>query len=179
MRPLRAHPLRARDWGLIVAVLALALDQGSKLALLHIFGLSHLQPDQAIPVLPFFNLVMVWNPGISYGLFPASGPIGTAVLVLLSLAAVGLLGAWMWRSSSHSLTIGIGLVMGGALGNLADRLMYGAVADFFHFHAFGYGWYVFNVADTAITLGAIAIIYDVLKPEHAAQDKGRVGVDHD
>lgn len=179
MNILPARPFRARDWGLIAAILALVLDQGSKLALLHLAGLGHLQPDQAIPILPFFNLVMVWNPGISYGLFPASGPIGTTVLVLLSLAAVSLLGIWMWRSSSYSLTIGIGLVIGGALGNLTDRLMYGAVADFFHFHAFGYGWYVFNIADTAITLGAIAIIYDVLKPEPAAKDKGQVGVDHD
>lgn len=166
-----------RDWGLAAAVLALALDQGSKLAMLYTFDFIHMAPGQAISVLPFFNLVMVWNPGISYGLFPASGPIGTAVLVLLSLAAVGGLGAWMWRSASHSLALGVGLVIGGALGNLIDRLIYGKVADFFHFHAFGYGWYVFNVADAAITLGAIAIIYDVLKP--AAAEKGQLGVDHE
>jgi signal peptidase II len=82
----------------------------------------------------------------------------------------------MWRSTSRSLAFGVGLVIGGALGNLLDRLIYGKVADFFHFHAFGYGWYVFNVADAAITLGAIAIIYDVLKP---AAEKGQLGVDHE
>ena len=168
--------LCARDWGLVAALLALLLDQGFKQVMLHVFGFSHMPPGQAISVLPFFNLVMVWNPGISYGLFAASGPWGTAALALLSLVAVGFLGAWMWRSASYSLTIGIGLVIGGAVGNLIDRLIYGAVADFFHFHAFGYGWYVFNIADTAITLGAVAIIYDVLKPEQAT---GHVGVDHD
>jgi signal peptidase II len=87
----------------------------------------------------------------------------------------------LWRSHSRPLIIGYGLVIGGALGNLIDRLLYGKVADFFHFYGFGYDWYVFNVADLAITLGAAAIIYDVLKPEHsghrhAEQDiSGQVG----
>jgi len=109
----------------------------------------------------------VWNPGISYGLFPASGPLGTYVLIAFSLAAVVGLAWWLWNTTSQSLAIGLGLVIGGAIGNnLIDRLIYGRVADFFHFYAFGYDWYVFNVADIAITLGAVAIIYEVLKPEH-------------
>ena len=74
-------------------------------------------------------------------------------------------GLALWRSTSRSLTVGYGLIIGGALGNLIDRLLYGKVADFFHFYGFGYDWYVFNIADLAITLGAVAIIYDVLKPE--------------
>ena len=74
---------------------------------------------------------------------------------------------WLWNTTSQSLAIGVGLVIGGAIGNnLIDRVVYGRVADFFHFYAFGYDWYVFNVADIAITLGAVAIIYEVLKPEH-------------
>jgi len=115
--------------------------------------------------LPFFNLVMVWNPGISYGLFPATG-LGTSLLIVgLSVVAVVVLGWLLWRSTSWALAIGYGLIIGGALGNnLVDRLVYGKVADFFHFYGFGYDWYVFNIADLAITLGAIAIIYDVLKP---------------
>jgi signal peptidase II len=125
-------------------------------------------PGQAIPVLPFFNLVMVWNPGVSYGLFPASSVWGTALLVLVSLAAVAGLGYWLWGMTSLSLAVGVGLVIGGALGNLIDRLVYGRVADFFHFYGFGYDWYVFNVADIAITFGAVAIIYEVLKPQPEA-----------
>jgi signal peptidase II len=109
---------------------------------------------------------MVWNPGISYGLFPASSRWGTAILVIFSVGAVIGLGYWLWGLTSRSLAIGVGFVIGGALGNLIDRLLYGRVADFFHFYAFGYDWYVFNVADIAITLGAVAIIYEVLKPEH-------------
>jgi signal peptidase II len=156
-----------RNWGIIAAVLALIADQGSKLYLLYAAGFAHMGPGQVVPVLPFFNLVMVWNPGISYGLFPASSWLGTAILEVFSVGAVIGLGWWLWRLTSLSLGVGIGLVIGGALGNLIDRLIYGRVADFFHFYGFGYDWYVFNIADTAITLGAIAIVYEVLKPEHS------------
>jgi signal peptidase II len=158
--------LQTREVGLIAAILALAADQGSKLFMLYGLGFAQMGPGENVPVLPFFNLVMVWNPGISYGLFPASGRVGTFVLIGLSLAAVGVLGWLLWRATSRSLAIGYGLIIGGALGNnLVDRVIYGKVADFFHFYGFGYDWYVFNIADLAITLGAVAIIYDVVKPE--------------
>ena len=157
-----------RDWGLVAAAGALIADQGSKLVLLYGFGFLHMVPGQSVRLLPFFNLVMVWNPGISYGLFPASSLWGTALLVLISLAAIAGLGYWLWGMTSLSLAIGVGLVIGGAIGNnLIDRVVYGRVADFFYFHAFGYGFYVFNVADVAITFGAVAIIYEVLKPAEA------------
>ena len=160
--------LSPRDWGLVAAAGALIADQASKLALLYGLGFAHMAPGEGIPILPFFNLVMVWNPGISYGLFPASSIVGTAVLVLISLAAIAGLGYWLWGMTSLSLAIGVGLVIGGAIGNnLIDRVVYGRVADFFYFHAFGYGFYVFNVADIAITFGAVAIIYEVLKPAEA------------
>jgi signal peptidase II len=167
--------LDAREVGLIAAALALVADQGSKLFMLYGAGFARMAPGEAIGVLPFFNLVMVWNPGISYGLFPASGWLGTALLVSIQLAAVAGLSWLLWRAASHALTIGYGLVIGGALGNLIDRLLYGKVADFFHFYGFGYDWYVFNIADLAITLGAAAIIYDVLKPEHSAKTEQQEG----
>lgn len=158
--------IRPREWGLVAAAAALFADQASKLGLLYGAGFLHMGPGQSIPVLPFFNLVMVWNPGVSYGLFPASSALGTALLVLVAMAAVAGLGYWLWGMTSLSLAIGVGLVIGGALGNnLIDRLVYGRVADFFHFYGFGYDWYVFNVADIAITFGAVAIIYEVLKPQ--------------
>jgi signal peptidase II len=158
---------RPREWGLVAAAAALFADQVSKFGLLYGAGFLHMGPGQSIPVLPFFNLVMVWNPGISYGLFPASSIVGTAILVLVSLAAIAGLGYWLWGMASLSLAIGVGLVIGGALGNLIDRLVYGRVADFFHLYGFGYDFYVFNVADVAITFGAVAIIYEVLKPAEA------------
>jgi signal peptidase II len=158
--------LQTREVGLVAAALALVADQGSKLFMLYGAGFAHLGPGQTIPVLPFFNLVMVWNQGISYGLFPANGPFGRWFLVVVALLAILVLGWLLWRGTSNSLAIGYGLVIGGAIGNnLIDRVLYGRVADFFHFYGFGYDWYVFNIADLAITLGAIAIIYDVLKPE--------------
>ena len=83
------------------------------------------------------------------------------------------LGWWLWRAERLSLSLGLGLVIGGALGNLIDRLVYGKVADFFHFYVHGYDWYVFNVADAAITFGVIALLYDaLLKPETRAGDSG-------
>jgi signal peptidase II len=160
------NKLQPREIGLIATALALTADQGSKLFMLYGVGFVHLPPGRNIPVLPFFNLMMVWNPGISYGLFPANSRFGTLVLVTVSLAAVVGLTWWMWHSTSRALTAGFGLIIGGALGNLIDRFLYGRVADFFHFYGFGYDWYIFNIADVAITLGAVAIIYDVLKPEH-------------
>jgi signal peptidase II len=161
--------MKAREQGLLAAVVALAADQASKLALLYGWGFAHMPPGDSIPVLPFFNLVMVWNPGISYGLFPAHSPIGTGALIVLALGAIAGLSYWLWTTTSRALAVGIGLVIGGAIGNnLIDRVIYGRVADFFHFYAFGYDWYVFNIADAAICLGAVGIVYEVIKPAHPA-----------
>ena len=166
--------MKARDIGLVAAAVALVLDQGSKLLILYGLGLAHLGPGEAVPVLPFFNLVMVWNAGISYGLFPASGPEGTALLATFQLLAAGALTWWLWSVQSRRLGVALGLVIGGALGNLIDRLVYGTVADFFHFHGLGYDWYVFNVADAAITFGVIGLLYDALsKPEAPQGEAGK------
>lgn len=164
-----------RDWGLSCAAGALAVDQGTKLALLYGFHFIEMAPGAHIPVLPFFNLVMVWNPGISYGLLPAHGIIGTAVLAVFSLAAVAGLGWWLWHAGRRLLGIALGLVIGGALGNLIDRLIYGRVADFFHFYVRGYDWYVFNIADCAITLGVVALLYEALARPGAEAADGQYG----
>jgi signal peptidase II len=161
---------RLRRIGLAMAVLAFVADQGHKLAMLYGFGFAQMAPGEAVPVTSFFNLVMVWNPGISYGLFPATSPWGTALQVSLTLGMIAFLAWWLWKSSSLAVSVGCGLVVGGGLGNLLDRVVYGRVADFFHFHGFGYNWYVFNIADVAVTLGAIAFIYDVLKPSESSND---------
>ena len=165
--------LEPREVGLIAAALALVADQGFKLYMLYGAGFVHMPPGQSVPVLPFFNLVMVWNPGVSYGLFAAHSTLGKYALIGLAVAAIIGLGWWLWGTTSRSLAIGVGLVIGGAIGNnLIDRVVYGRVADFFHFYGFGYDWYVFNIADLAITLGAIAILYDVLKPSQEPEGSG-------
>ena len=161
--------MTSRDWGLAAAAIALLADQGSKILMLYALGFVNMAPGESVEVLPFFNLVMVWNPGVSYGLFPAHGPWGTAFLAIFSLAAVGGLGYWLWNATRPALSVGLGLVIGGALGNLVDRLIYGKVADFFHFYVLGYDWYVFNLADCAITFGVAALLYDaLLRPEQPA-----------
>ncbi|HEY1638202.1 MAG TPA: signal peptidase II [Rhizomicrobium sp.] len=161
------RPPPIRDWGFIAALAALMLDQATKVLMLYGLHFRDMSPGAAVPVLPFFNLVMVWNPGVSYGLFPARSPLGTGLLVLFSLAAVAALGWWLWNAQRGALAVGLGLVIGGAIGNLIDRVVYGRVADFFHFYFHSYDWYVFNVADCAITFGVGALLYDaLLRPEH-------------
>jgi signal peptidase II len=160
--------MNRRDIGLLVAGGVFALDQITKLVLLYGFDFAHMGPGQSVPVLPFFNLVMVWNAGISFGLFQADGPEGTVIIATIQLLLVCGLGWWLCFTAIQSRTLAIaqGLVIGGALGNLVDRLVYGNVADFFHFFGLGYDWYVFNVADAAITFGVFGLIYDaVLRPD--------------
>jgi signal peptidase II len=164
---------RHRALGFGAALLALGADQGSKYALLYWAGFKDLAPGARIPALPFLDLVMIWNPGISYGLFPVSG-LGTALLVAGVTAIITFLAWWLWHTTSSIIAVGCGLVIGGGIGNnLIDRVIYGKVADFFYFHAFGFDWYVFNVADIAVTLGAIAFLYDVLKPAHPRDESKR------
>ena len=158
--------LSTRDLGLAVAAGALALDQFSKLFLLYGVGLVGFRPGERIPLLPFFNIVMVWNPGISYGLFPAHGSAQIVLLVVLAVAIVAGLGWWLFHTDSRLTAVGLGLAIGGAIGNnLIDRPVYGRVADFFHFYVGRFDWYVFNVADAAITFGMLTLLYEALKLE--------------
>ncbi len=147
-------------WGIAAAAAALIADQAVKTLLLFGFGFAAMGPGAMVPVLPFFDLVMVWNRGVSYGLLQSQGVSGTLLLTFFSLAAIAALGWWLTRTERAFPAAGLGLVIGGALGNVIDRILYGAVADFFHFHAFGRDWYVFNVADAAITLGVFALLAD-------------------
>ena len=113
-------------------------------------------------VFQFFNYQMVWNPGVSYGLFPQNDPAGQMVLIIFALTVSFLLLIWLMRADNLLTALSIGLIIGGAVGNAVDRYFYGAVADFFEFHAFNYSWYVFNIADVAIVAGVIGLLYDSL-----------------
>jgi signal peptidase II len=152
--------------GVFTAIAAFVADQVSKNLLLYGYGFKTMQPYERVEVLPFFDLVMVWNRGVSYGLLQQEGPLGTILLTLFSLAAVAALSWWLYKAEHRWLALGLGLLIGGALGNVIDRVLYGAVADFFHFYAWGRGWYVFNVADAAITIGVVVLLADaVFKPD--------------
>lgn len=147
--------------GLIVAAVTLIIDQATKLWLLHGFDLGH---RGLVKVLPFFDLILAWNTGISYGWFSDSGPTGQFLLVGFKIVAVIALTVWMVRAHTRLATIALGLIIGGAIGNAIDRFAYGAVVDFALLHAeIGgkiYNWYVFNVADVAIVAGVAALLYD-------------------
>jgi signal peptidase II len=125
-----------------------------------------------IEVLPFFDFVMVWNHGISYGLLPAETDFQRWILVLFALGVTGFLVWWLRGIKDLRLAQAIGLIIGGALGNVIDRILYGAVADFFLLHAFGYTWYVFNVADTAVVLGVAVMGLDLAINEWRARVRG-------
>ena len=144
--------------GLPLAALVLVLDQVSKWWIVEVV----MEPPQVIPVLPFFNLVMGWNRGVSFGLFNEESLLSQWFLPLLALAIVAVLVVWLHRSEHRYTAVAIGLVIGGALGNVIDRVHYGAVADFLDVHAFGYHWPAFNVADSGIAVGAVMLVLESL-----------------
>ena len=153
-------PLRA---GILTTVVTVALDQASKFWLLNVFDIGH---RGAVRVTPFFDLVLAWNTGISFGWLQSDSPgMQTALMVVKALAVVAL-AVWMARSRDLLATVALGLIIGGAVGNAIDRLAYGAVVDFalFHVEIGGntYSWYVFNLADVAIVAGVAALMYDSL-----------------
>jgi len=156
--------------GLAAAMAALLLDQASKLWLLFVYDL----PDKgAVALTRFFDLVLVWNPGISYGLFQTESEFGQWALLLLKLVAVILLWIWLTRVDSRWSALSLGLIIGGAIGNAIDRMAYGAVADFAHFHIttanWNFSWYVFNLADVAIVVGVAGLLYESLLGERAVK----------
>ncbi len=146
--------------GLATAIITFVADQLSKLWILFVVRLEDTGPWQ---LLPFMEFVMVWNRGISYGLFQQTSDVGRWSLVVLSIAAAIWLSSWLRRSVRRVEAIGLGLIIGGALGNVIDRIAYGAVADFVHLHWGTFSWYVFNIADAAIVVGVVALLYDSFK----------------
>ncbi|MBN8988169.1 MAG: signal peptidase II [Rhizobiales bacterium] len=147
--------------GAIAAVAALVLDQASKLWLLFVFDLAS---KGTVKVTPFFDLVLAWNVGISFGWFQNDSLLAQAVLTTIKAVAVIVLAVWMARSRNLLATVALGLIIGGAIGNAIDRFAYGAVVDFALFHVQIAGntfhWYVFNLADVAIVAGVAALLYD-------------------
>jgi signal peptidase II len=156
--------------GILAAVAVLALDQASKLWLLFVFDIGH---RGAVKLAPFLDLVLAWNPGISFGWFQNDSPAAQIGLMVVKAVAVVVLAVWMARSRTVTATVALGLIIGGAVGNAIDRFAYGAVVDFALFHVrFGantFNWYVFNLADVAIVAGVAALLYDSLVGVPAAK----------
>ena len=147
--------------GVIAALAALVLDQATKLWLLFVFDIAQ---RGAVEVTPFFDLVLAWNVGISFGWFQSDSQLAQIALMAIKAVAVIVLAIWMARSRTKIATVALGLIIGGAIGNAIDRFAYGAVVDFalFHVQIGGnvFNWYVFNVADVAIVAGVAALLYD-------------------
>jgi signal peptidase II len=166
----RAGPAGLVPWGIGVALLALGADQASKGWIL----LSLDLPARFdVPVLPGLDLTMVWNHGVTFGLLQAGSGGGHLALGLAALVITALLIGWMRRTDRRLVATALGLVVGGALGNIIDRLRFGAVVDFIRVHAAGYSWYVFNVADACIVCGVGVLLIDGLvapKAPRAAEE---------
>ena len=152
--------------GLLTAIIVLAADQASKWWVLH--GL-HLEQVGQIVLLPVLNFTMVWNRGVTFGLLTGDSAGAHLALAIFALAVVIVLAVWLARTTRLAIAIPVGAIAGGALGNVADRLHYGAVVDFIQAHAFGYSWYVFNLADAAIVCGVAALVIDNLLPGRSEQ----------
>jgi signal peptidase II len=147
--------------GIVAALVVLALDQATKLWLLYVFDIGR---RGAVRITPFFDLVLAWNVGISFGWFQNDGALAQFALTAIKAIAVIVLAIWMARSTTRVATLALGMIIGGAIGNGIDRLAYGAVVDFalFHIEIGGktFNWYVFNLADVAIVAGVAGLLYD-------------------
>jgi lipoprotein signal peptidase len=148
-------------WGLLAAGLVFAADQASKWWVLNVLRLPELG---SMPLLPVLNFTMVWNQGVTFGLFHQDTAAGPWLLAAIALAVVVALAFWIRRAERVLVACALGVIAGGAVGNVVDRIRFGAVVDFIHAHAFGWSWYVFNVADAAIVCGVGVLILDGLRP---------------
>ncbi len=144
--------------GAKVALTTLILDQANKLWMLLVYDI---EGRGRVTVTPFLDFVYVLNTGVSYSMFDSSSY--SWQLGLAAFAAAASLSMWIWlcrAGESRLMAWGLGLIIGGAIGNAIDRLWLGGVADFYSLHAFGFYWYVFNIADVAIVAGVVALLYD-------------------
>jgi signal peptidase II len=150
--------------GLSVAAVVVVVDQLTKLWIL-----GTIDAGTGVAATAFFNIVLMFNTGISFSLFQ-SPTWGRWVFSIIALAVVVGLAIWLRRAQTRWLTIALGGVIGGAVGNTVDRIVHGGVVDFLDFHVAGYHWPAFNVADSAIVVGVIMILVEglVFRPNAAA-----------
>ena len=151
--------MRARAIGAIAVVAVVALDRAAKALVLADFDATAGAPA---PLTPFLDLALRWNRGISFSLFTQESAAGRWLLLALTAIVTALIAVWLWRARAPLVGLALGLIVGGAIGNGYDRLVYGAVVDFLDLHAFSRHFFVFNVADAAINLGVALLILDAV-----------------
>ena len=145
--------------GLAAAAVTLVVDQATKL---YFYDLLVTRGIGYVEVLPNFSLVRVWNYGVSFGMFNTDAAFGRWVFVGVALVIVAALLTWLRRAGSRLIAVSLGLVIGGAVGNIVDRVKYGAVFDFLDFHIGEWHWPAFNLADSGITIGVALLLFDGL-----------------
>jgi lipoprotein signal peptidase len=149
--------------GLPLAAGILAADQASKWWILEVARLPEVGQIPLLAAGPFgLDLTMVWNRGVTFGMFSGEGAWNHLVLAVLAAAIALFLLRWMARAENRLTALALGGVVGGAVGNVIDRVRFGSVVDFVDAHAWGWHWYVFNLADAAIVCGVAALVADAL-----------------
>ncbi|WP_207539115.1 signal peptidase II [Sabulicella rubraurantiaca] len=156
-----------RAAGLLFALVLLVLDQLSKWWVLEVLRLPERRSLPLLEAGPFgLDLTMVWNRGVTFGMFSGDGAWNHLILALLAMAVAALLLRWLWRAENLWAALALGAVIGGAVGNVIDRFRFGAVVDFVDAYAWEWHWYVFNIADAGIVCGVAVLVADALiRPE--------------
>lgn len=149
--------------GIGLALVILVADQLTKHFILEAFLPGGVETGEVRAVFPFFNLRLVWNYGVSFGMFAKPGSAMPYLLMAVALAIVAFLMHWLSKTDRTATALGIGLVTGGAIGNVIDRVRFGAVVDFLDFHWQGWHYPAFNIADSAIVIGALWLMLDSFK----------------
>jgi len=144
--------------GYLTAIIMIIADQFTKLLIIEYLMI----PPRIIYINEYFNLVLTWNNGISFGLFNNDSKFNALVISVIGIGIVLFLIGLLSRAETKKLKIGLGLIIGGAIGNIIDRGIYGAVMDFLDIHIGNYHWPAFNIADSCITIGAIILVIDSL-----------------
>lgn len=148
-----------------LALFVIIADQLSKHWILFVYDL----PSRfSVPIAGPFSLTMVWNRGVSFGLFRADADLVRWLLSAFSIIVAIVLAVWARKTERPFMAVGLGLVIGGAIGNVIDRIRFGAVADFLDFQRLGFFPWVFNVADSAITIGVVFLLLDSMRKESAS-----------
>ena len=147
-------------FGLLLAAITVGLDQFTKALVL-----AFLEPYQAVEWAPFLSCVLVFNTGISFGLFAGETALLRWVLIGLALAVSVLLTSWLYKEKRLRVASALGLILGGAIGNVVDRIFRHAVVDFLDLHIGGWHWPAFNLADSAITVGVVLYVFTSLRDQ--------------
>ncbi len=146
-------------WAVMEMIMRPKLQDGNSINILEWYtNTPSLLPYTYTEITSFFNLVMAWNTGVSFSMFSGNGAYMPYILLVVALGITVMFATWLWNAPNHLYGISYALIIGGALGNILDRSRFGAVIDFLDFHAFGYHWPAFNIADMSVVIGISVLI---------------------